>query len=136
VDCGRAFDGRGRFLGAAGQQQHLAETVVGIRLHVQKIGPLGELEGLAHKVLRPLVVTAEGEHAADELDVYALRIQVMPLEDVLVTKLHAMGEHLLDYESVLEIARTLREQIDWDDVRERTADLPYARARSSRSSRR
>ena len=33
---------------------------------------------------------------ADELDVYALRIQVMPLEDVLVTKLHAMGEHQLE----------------------------------------
>jgi predicted nucleotidyltransferase len=65
---------------------------------------------------------------ADELDVYALRIQVMPLEDVLVTKLHAMGEHQLDYESVLEIARTLREQIDWHDVRARTAESPYARA--------
>ena len=65
---------------------------------------------------------------ADELDVYALRIQVMALEDVLVTKLHAMGEHQLDYESVLEVARTLREQIDWHDVRGRTAGSPYARA--------
>ena len=65
---------------------------------------------------------------AEELDVYALRIQVMPLEDVLVTKLHAMGEHQLDYESVLEVARTLREQIDWHDVRSRTADSAYARA--------
>jgi predicted nucleotidyltransferase len=65
---------------------------------------------------------------ADELDVYALRLQVMPLEDVLVTKLHAMGEHQLDYEAVLEVARTLREQIDWRDVRARTADSPYARA--------
>ena len=51
----------------------------------------------------------------------------MRLEDVLVTKLSAMGEHQLDYESVLEIARSLREQIDWRDVRVRTARSPYAR---------
>lgn len=65
---------------------------------------------------------------AQQLDVYALRILVLPLEDVLVTKLLAMGEHQLDYEAVLEIARALREQIDWPDVRERTATSPYARA--------
>lgn len=75
-----------------------------------------------------LVIDDSVFERADELDVYALRLQVMPIEDVLVTKLHAMGEHQLDYESVLEIARTLREQIDWGDVRTRTADSPYARA--------
>ncbi|HEU5213306.1 MAG TPA: nucleotidyltransferase [Gaiellaceae bacterium] len=75
-----------------------------------------------------LVIDDSVFERADELDVYALRLQVMPIEDVLVTKLHAMGEHQLDYESVLEIARTLREQIDWSDVRARTADSPYARA--------
>jgi hypothetical protein len=65
---------------------------------------------------------------ADELDVYAVRMLVMPIEDVLVTKLLAMGEHQLDYEAVVELARALRERIDWDNVRERTADSPYARA--------
>lgn len=75
-----------------------------------------------------LVIDDSVFERADELDVYALRLQVMPIEDVLVTKLHAMGEHQLDYESVLEIARMLREQIDWADVRTRTADSPYARA--------
>jgi putative nucleotidyltransferase-like protein len=65
---------------------------------------------------------------AHELDVYAVRMLVMPIEDVLVTKLRAMGEHQLDYEGVLEVARVLREQIDWDDVRRRTADSPYAGA--------
>jgi hypothetical protein len=29
---------------------------------------------------------------------------------------------------VLEIARALREQIDWDAVRKRTSHSPYARA--------
>jgi predicted nucleotidyltransferase len=65
---------------------------------------------------------------ADELDVYAVRMLVMPIEDVLVTKLRAMGEHQLDYEAVVELARALRERIDWDNVRQRTADSAYARA--------
>jgi hypothetical protein len=50
----------------------------------------------------------------------------MALEDVLTTKLWAMDERSLDYEQVLQIARSLREQIDWDEVRARTADSPYA----------
>ena len=65
---------------------------------------------------------------ADELDVHAVRMEVMSLEDVMVTKLLAMGEHEVDYDSVLEVGRALREQIDWDAVRERTSNSPYARA--------
>jgi hypothetical protein len=65
---------------------------------------------------------------AEELEVAAVGMPVMRLDDVMVTKLLALREHEVDYESVLEIARTLREQIDWDDVRARTAESPYARA--------
>ena len=65
---------------------------------------------------------------AEDLEVSAVRMPVMALEDVLVTKLLALGEHELDYESVLEVARSLREQVDWDEVRARTAESPYARA--------
>jgi predicted nucleotidyltransferase len=65
---------------------------------------------------------------AEELEVQAVRMPVMTLEDVMVTKLLALREHEVDYDSVLEVARSLREQIDWDDVRERTSESPYARA--------
>jgi predicted nucleotidyltransferase len=65
---------------------------------------------------------------AEELNVNAVPMQVMCLEDVLVTKLSALREHELDYDSVVEMARTVREQIDWVDVRRRTADSPYAQA--------
>ncbi len=63
-------------------------------------------------------------------------MRVLRPEDVLVTKLMALTEHTLDYESCLEIARALREQIDWDDLRRRTESSPYAEpsSRSSRSS--
>jgi predicted nucleotidyltransferase len=65
---------------------------------------------------------------AEELEVHAVRMPVMRAEDVLVTKLLAMREHQVDYDSALEIARTVREQIDWDEVRERTDGSPFAKA--------
>ena len=65
---------------------------------------------------------------AEVLDVQAVRMDVMSLEDVLVTKLLSMREHEVDYDGVLEIARALREQVDWEAVQERTRDSPYARA--------
>ena len=65
---------------------------------------------------------------AEDLEVAAVRMPVMTLEDVMVTKLLALHEHEVDYDSVLEIARSLREQIDWEDVRARTAESPYAKA--------
>ena len=65
---------------------------------------------------------------AEELDVHAVQMPVMRADDVLVAKLLAMREHEVDYEQVLEIARTVREQIDWDEVRTRTDGSPYAKA--------
>src|SRR5690242_17305346 len=47
---------------------------------------------------------------AEELEVRAVLMQVASLEDVMTTKLMALTEQHLDYHSVLEIARTLREQ--------------------------
>ena len=65
---------------------------------------------------------------SDELDVHAVRMKVMSLEDVMVTKLLSLGEHEVDYDNVLEVGRALREQVEWEAVRERTSDSPYARA--------
>lgn len=64
----------------------------------------------------------------EELSVLGMEIRVMALEDVMATKLLALTEHSLRYESLLQIARALREQIDWAAVRMRTADSPFARA--------
>jgi len=55
-------------------------------------------------------------------------LRVMSLEDVFVTKLIALREHELDYESVVQMARPVREQVNWDEVRKRTEDSPYAQA--------
>jgi hypothetical protein len=64
----------------------------------------------------------------DVLNVLAMELRVMSLEDVLTTKLEALTEHELDYSSLLRIARALREQIDWQAVRDRTEGSPYAKA--------
>ena len=65
---------------------------------------------------------------AEVIDVHAVTMKVMALEDVMVTKLLSLREHEVDYESVLEIARALREQIGWQEVWRRTSHSPYARA--------
>jgi predicted nucleotidyltransferase len=67
------------------------------------------------------------EHA-EELEVHAMKMKVAALEDVLVQKLLALGEQQPDYSSVLELARALREQVNWDEVRNRTGDSPFASA--------
>jgi predicted nucleotidyltransferase len=64
----------------------------------------------------------------EEMEVGAMRLPVVPLEDVMVQKLLVVTEQEPDYSSVLEIARALREQIDWDEVRSRTQGAPFAAA--------
>jgi len=73
-----------------------------------------------------LPITDEVFARGERLSVGAMSMPVMALEDVMTTKLTAMNERALDYEQVLQIARSLREQIDWEEVRARTADSPYA----------
>ena len=70
----------------------------------------------------------EAIERGEVLSVLGMEMRVMALEDVLVTKLMALSEHALRYESLLAIARALREQVDWPDVRARTAESPFARA--------
>jgi Uncharacterised nucleotidyltransferase len=62
------------------------------------------------------------------MPVLGMEMRVMALEDALTTKLMAVSEHALRYEGLLQTARALREQIDWEEVRERTSASPFARA--------
>ena len=85
---------------------------------------------LVDLIFRPAggpVGDAEFERA-EELEVMALRMPVAAAGDVLATKLLAITEQRPDYRATLELARALREQIDWDAVRSKTAGSPFARA--------
>jgi predicted nucleotidyltransferase len=75
-----------------------------------------------------LTVDDELIDKAECVNVAAMDFKVMAMEDVLFTKLNALNEHYLDYSSLLQIARAVREQVDWDRLRERTAGSPYATA--------
>jgi len=65
---------------------------------------------------------------AEGMEVHAMRMNVAALEDVIVQKLLTLNEQRPDYSSVLELARSLREQVDWDEVQDRTRDSPFAAA--------
>ena len=65
---------------------------------------------------------------AEPMEVMAQPLLVCSLDDVMATKLLAINEQTPDFASVLELARSLREQIDWEAVRERTEASPFARA--------
>lgn len=67
-------------------------------------------------------VIARGER----LSVMAMDIEVMDLDDILITKLMALDEHSADYGDLILITRSLREQIDWARLREETASSPFA----------
>jgi len=77
---------------------------------------------------RGLEMTDEVLARGERLSVLSLDVPVMALEDMLATKLQALDEHSLDYSPALQIARALREQIDWAELRSRTAASPYASA--------
>jgi hypothetical protein len=65
---------------------------------------------------------------AEVLTVDGMDMPVLPITEVLVSKLCALNERHLDYEGLLQITRALREQIDWPELRRRTSPSPFARA--------
>jgi hypothetical protein len=83
---------------------------------------------LIHESLGLGKITHEMIDAAERLSVLAIEMPVMSLEDILVGKLLAVDEQKLHFGPPLEIARSIRERVDWDEVRRRTASSPYARA--------
>jgi hypothetical protein len=63
---------------------------------------------------------------AEELPVLSVHMPVLQATDIVVTKVMALDEHYCDYGRLLPVARAMREQVDWDDVRRRVADNVFA----------
>jgi predicted nucleotidyltransferase len=81
-------------------------------------------------IFRPsgIEVTPDVLARAEDLQVQSVTIPVLPLEDVFVTQLLSLSERHLPYSNLIEAARAVREQVDWESVRRRTEDAPFARA--------
>jgi hypothetical protein len=63
---------------------------------------------------------------ADDVEVLSVVLPVLGATDVLVSKLNALVEHYCDYGKIIPVARAMREQVDWDRVREETTDNDFA----------
>ena len=85
---------------------------------------------LVDLIFEPAGLTVDDEliAGAECVNAAAMDFRVMAMDDVLYTKLNALNEHYLDFSSLLQIARAVREQVEWERLRERTAASPYATA--------
>jgi Nucleotidyl transferase of unknown function (DUF2204) len=87
-------------------------------------------EILVDLIFHPAGGPVDDDHfvRGEQIEVAALPLLVAPIDDVLTTKLLAMSEQDPDFRPVLEIARSLREQIDWEGVRAQVEDAPFGAA--------
>ena len=60
--------------------------------------------------------------------VESINMPVVSASQLMVHKLLSYTQHHCDFATGLPVARSLREQIDWDQVRAETAKSPYAEA--------
>jgi hypothetical protein len=63
---------------------------------------------------------------AEERDVLAITMPVLPPTVVLIQKLRSLGEHHCDFARLLPAVRAIRESLDWDRIKSLTADNDYA----------
>lgn len=85
---------------------------------------------LVDLIFRPVErpVTDETLALANQLRVDSILVPVMPATTLMVHKVLMFSQHYCDFAKALPIARSLREQIDWEQVRRETAESPYAQA--------
>lgn len=65
---------------------------------------------------------------AEELDVAAIRLPVLSATDLVLSWLRSFTEHHADFAGTLTLVRPLREQVDWNLVRQETGQFAFARA--------
>lgn len=63
---------------------------------------------------------------AERHDVLAINMPVLPPTMVLTQQLRSLDEHYCDFARLLPAVRAVREQLDWDRIKELTADNDYA----------
>ena len=89
-----------------------------------------DVDTLVDLIFRPSGGAVDDEMfaRATKLEVMAQTLDVASIDDVLATKVLALSEQDPDFRAVLEIARALREQVDWEHVRARVDESPFGAA--------
>jgi predicted nucleotidyltransferase len=87
-------------------------------------------EVLVDLIFAPTGVAVDDEMfaRADTINVLSMELQVMSLEDLMVTKLLSITEHEVRFEHLIAMARAVREQIPWERIQQRTRENPFAAA--------
>jgi Nucleotidyl transferase of unknown function (DUF2204) len=73
-------------------------------------------------------VTDETLHDTEQISVEAIYMPVISATRLMIHKLLSYSQHYCDFATGFPVARSLREQIDWERVRRETAKSPYAEA--------
>ncbi len=63
---------------------------------------------------------------AEQHDVLAITMPVLPPTMVLIQKLRSLGEHQCDFAKLLPAVRAVRERLDWDRIKNQSGDNDYA----------
>lgn len=92
-----------------------------------KITAEGAVVDIIHRVTGH-AATREVVEEADDLEVLSVRMPVLSATEILVQKMHVLSEHYCDLAEYVPVARSLREQVDWERVRGDTAGNAYAEA--------
>lgn len=81
-------------------------------------------------IYRPVEKPVTDATLADSViqSVEAIAMPVVSATQLMVHKLLSYSQHRCDFATGLPVARSLREQIDWERVRHETAQSPYAEA--------
>ena len=81
-------------------------------------------------IYRPVESPVTDETLQDTVprSVEAITMPVLSASQLMIHKLLSYTQHHCDFATGLPVARSLREQIDWERVRRETADSPYAEA--------
>jgi hypothetical protein len=87
----------------------------------------GRMVDLIH---RPIETPVTDETFAETVmrTVDAIQMPVLSATQLMMHKLLSFSQHYCDFARGLPLARSLREQIDWDRVRKETIHSPYAEA--------
>jgi hypothetical protein len=81
-------------------------------------------------IYRPIESPVTDATLADSeiISVEAINMPVISATQLMIHKLLSYSTHYCDFATGFPVARSLREQIDWDRVRRETARSPYAEA--------
>lgn len=87
----------------------------------------GALVDVLHR-LNGAPVTPDVLSLAEEFEVLAIRMPVLPPTALITVKLRSLTEHYCDFAGLLPQVRAVREQLDWAAIRRDTADSDFAAA--------